>query len=156
MNDLKINMLIDNDILDFEEIFIDDVNNKTTIFSCNMIISIKIRTFSKNMINKSLHVCFITIILFYSMMIILIHAELSTNKDFLFEFVDLDVSFFAHTMNSFITVIMTKNDFSKSIKIARNDRLEMIIEIQYSNAFHVDLDIQNYVERRFFRVHKVF
>ncbi len=86
MNNLKINMLINNDILRAEDIFIDEANNKAIIVSCNnMIISIEIKTFSKEMINKILHARTIIMISFYSMTIISIHiADLSSNRDFFF------------------------------------------------------------------------
>ncbi len=156
IDNLKINMLIENDILRLESIFIDDVNSKATIFSCNMMISIKIRTLFKEMINKSLHARFITIISSHSMMIILIHSSLSAYRNFLFESTHLNVSLFAHIIDSFITVIMTKNDFSKSIKITRNDRVEMITKILYLNAFHVESssNLRDYVEKKSRETHQ--
>jgi hypothetical protein len=155
VNNLKINMLIENDILNLEDIFLDDVNNKTTMFSCNMIISIEIRILSKKKINKTLHAWCITIISSYSMMIIFIHSDLLTNRDFHFEFVNLNIFLFVHTIDSFITIITTKNDFEKLIKISRNDRLEVVIEIQYSNVFAAIVDIQDYAKRKSRRAHKI-
>jgi hypothetical protein len=159
MNDLKINMLIENDILDSERIFIDDVNSKIIIVSCqNMIISIEIRTFSKEMINKTLHVRSFTIISSRSMTIIFIHqTSLSTNRNFLFKSqnLNLDVFLYAYTVDSIITAIMIKNESEKFIKISRNERPESLIEILYSNAFHVEKnDVQEYVERKSVRTHK--
>jgi hypothetical protein len=162
VNDLKVNMLIENDILDFENISIDDVNSKIIIASCqNMIISIEIRTLIKDMINKILHVRFIMIISSHSMTIILIHrSNLSSNRNFLFESADLIIFMYAHTLNNFINDVMIKNEFSKLIKISRNARLETIIEILYLNVFHVDfsdvnhIDIQSYVERKSAQAHK--
>ncbi len=159
MNDVKVNMLIENDILSFEDIFIDDVNSKVTIASCqHMIISIEIRTLTKEMINKVLHARFITIISSYSMIIISIHrSNLSFIWDFWFESADLNMSLYAHTMNDFIKCIMIKNAFNKSINIFRNTRLSTIIEIQYSNGFHAESDtsIQNLVEQKSRRIHRV-
>jgi hypothetical protein len=160
MNDLKANMLIDNDILDSEKIFINDVNSKVIIASCqNMIISIEIRTLSKEMINKILHARSFTIISSRSMTIILIHqTSLSTNRDFLFESQNsnLDISLYAHAVDSIITAIMIKNESEKLVKISRNERLKIIIEIQYFNAFQVETqdEIKQYAERKSIRVHK--
>jgi hypothetical protein len=162
MNDLKINMLINNDILRFEEIFIDEINVKVIIANCqHMIISIEIRTLTKKMINKVFHVRFITIISSYSMIIISIHrSNLSSNRNFLFELTDLIISMYAHTLNDFINDVMIKNEFNKSIKIFRNARLETITKLFYLNAFHVDfndishVDVQNYVERKSILTHK--
>jgi hypothetical protein len=159
INNLKANMLIDNDILRSEDIFIDEANNKATIVSCNnMIISVEIRTFSKEMINKILHARAIIMISFYSMTIISIHnANLSSNRDFLFEPDDTDISLYAHAINDSITAIMTKNLISKIVKISRNDRLRKITKIQYLNAFHAnsETNLQNYVERTSRRIHKI-
>jgi hypothetical protein len=145
--------------LNFEEIFINDVNSKITIANCqHMIISIEIRTLTKEMINKVLHARFITIISSYSMIIILIHrSNLSFIWDFWFESADLNMSLYAHTMNDFIKCIMIKNAFNKSINIFRNTRLSTIIEIQYSNGFHAESDtsIQNLVEQKSRRIHRV-
>jgi hypothetical protein len=87
INNLKINMLIKNDILDFENIIIDEANNKTIITSCNnMIVLIEIRTLSKKIINKTLHARVFTIISSRSMTTILVHhTNLSSNRDFLFK-----------------------------------------------------------------------
>jgi hypothetical protein len=162
MNDLKVNMLINNDILRLEEIFIDEVNVKVIIASCqHMIISIEIRTLTKEMINKILHARFITIISSYSMTIISIYrSNLSSNRNFLFESADLIIFMYAHTLNDFINDVMIKNEFSKSIKILRNARLETITKILYLNVFHVDfsdvnhVDVQSYVERKSALTHK--
>jgi hypothetical protein len=162
IDDFKVNMLIENDILDLEDIFINDVNNKVIIASCqHMIISIEIRTLTKEMINKVFNVRFITIISSYSMIIISIHhSNLSSNRNFLFESADLIISMYAHTLNNFISDVMIKNESSRSIKISRNARLKKIIEILYSNVFHVDfsdtsyVDVHSYVERKSARVHK--
>ncbi len=91
------------------------------------------------------------------MIIIFIHnMSLSTNKDFLFESAKKNIIFFAHIIDNFITTIIIKNDFSKFIKISRNDQLKIIIKIQYLNVFHVDLDqITNYVEKKSRDVYKV-
>jgi hypothetical protein len=157
VNDLKTNMLIENDILESEKIFIDDSNSKTIIVSCNkMIISIKIRTLVRKMINKTLHVRIITIISSHSMITISIHSfKLSSNRDFLFESANLDLTMYAHTIDIIIDAIVTKNDFNLVIKISRNARLEIATEILYSNAFLVEShDIANYVERKSRRAHK--
>ncbi len=160
IDELKINMLIDNDILELEDMFIDETNSKITIASCNnMIISIEIKTLSKKSINKVLHACAIIMIFFHSMIIISIHnINLLFNRDFLFESNDIDISFYAHTIDNFIIIIMTKNFINKIVKISRNDRLEKVTKIQYFNAFHADSDanLQNYVEKTSRHVHKIF
>jgi hypothetical protein len=156
MNNLKINMFIENDILDSEEIFINDVNSKIIIASCQeMIISIEIRILTKNIINKILHARFTTMISFHFMTLIFIHhSNLSNDRDFLFESFDSSVSLYAHAIDVVTNCIMIRNDSSQSIKIFRNVRLDRITKIQYLNVFHVDLDIKNYVERKSTQVHK--
>jgi hypothetical protein len=130
VDNLKANMLIDNDILESEDIFIDDVNNKAIIFSCNMIISIEIRIFFKNMITNILHARFITIIFSHSMIIISIYrTSLSSNRDFLFASKELNVFIYAHIIDTSINAIMTKNHSNRSMKISRNFRLEVITKI---------------------------
>jgi hypothetical protein len=149
-------MLIENDILDLKKIFIDKVNSKAIIFSCNdMIISIEIKTLSKDTINKILYARFITIISFHFMTIIFIHhSNLSNDRDFFFESFDSNVSLYAHAIDFFTNCIMIKNDSTQSIKIFRNARLDRITKIQYLNVFHVDSNVKNYVERKSTRVQK--
>jgi hypothetical protein len=137
INDFKINMLIENDILDFEEIFVNDVNDKIIIFSCNnMIIFIEIKILSKKMIKKIMHTrCSITISSRLTIIISIHNTILSFNREFLFESNKTNVFYYAHIINSFINSIMTKNDSDHATKVLRNARLQTIIEIQYSNAF---------------------
>lgn len=44
MNDFKINMLIENNLIDFEEIIIDVVSKSIFINNCDVIVSIKVKT----------------------------------------------------------------------------------------------------------------
>ncbi len=131
MNDLKVNMLIDNDILESEDIFIDDSKSKTIIVSCNnMIISIEIRTLIKEMINKVLHVRFVMIISSRSIATISIHRfELSSSRDFLFESANLDVFMYAHIIDTSTNAIIAKNESDRLVKIPRNTRLEIVTKI---------------------------
>jgi hypothetical protein len=156
IDNLKANMLIENDILELEGIFIDEANNKATIFSCNnMIISIEIRVLSKSMIKKALHARSFTMISSHFMLVIPIHhSNLSSNRDFLFEPDDLNISLFAHAIDSSITAIMTKNDTDSTIKIPRNDRLGIATEILYPNAFQAIPDISEYAERKSREAHQ--
>lgn len=159
VKNLKANMLIENDILDLENICIDDVNDKVTISSCNnMIIFIEIRILSKKMIIKIMHVRnFVTISSRFVITILIHNVNLLSNRDFLFESFEANISLYAHIVNSFIISILTKNDSNHSVKISRNTRLEMITKIHYSNVFHVNSDdIDEYAEKKFFRVHKAF
>ncbi len=74
IKDFKVNMFIDNDIFKFENLFIDEANSKAIITNCNnLIISIKIKTLSKNMIKKALHAFSFTINFSHSITIIFIH-----------------------------------------------------------------------------------
>jgi hypothetical protein len=107
--------------------------------------------------NKALHARYFTIISFYSIMIILIHhANLSSNQNFLFKTADMNIALYAHVIDTFIKVVMIKNDFVSSIKISRNACFDTITEIQYFNAFHVNSNsyLQELVKQKSRRVHK--
>ena len=77
IDNLKINMLIDNDIIDFEDFDINMIKRQATIDSTNVIISLKIRS-TKFAINKSIHLKKIVVVFFHIVMIVFVyHADLS-------------------------------------------------------------------------------
>ncbi len=79
------------------------------------------------------------------------------NKNFLFESqnLNLEIFFYVHLIDNTITAIMIKNKSDKFIKISRNNRFKILIEVFYLNAFHVEKsEFQKYVKRKSTRIHK--
>ena len=141
IDNLKINMLLDNDIIELENFAIDMTKKHAMINNIDIIISLKIR-FLKLTIQRSIHLKKITIISSYVEMIVVVHhVELSTTKDFLFESNDnLNFILYAHLIDAFIKFIVVRNDREFSIMISRNFRLDRIFEIDFFSDFYIDID----------------
>ena len=113
INDLKINMLINNDILDSEKFIIDLEKEKTYIDSCDIIVFIKIQRRSNDFVQRSIHIKTTIIISSRSKMIVNIHYLIniiSRNKDFLFELNELNLTIYTYSMNVIIEIILIRND----------------------------------------------
>ena len=141
VDNLKINMFLSNDIIEFEDFAIDMIKRHAMIDSIDIIISLKIRFF-KLTIQRFVHLKKITIISSHVELIVVVHhVELSITRDFLFESNDnFNFILYAHLVDAFIKSIIVRNDREFSIMIFRNFRLNKIFEIDFSNDFHIDID----------------
>ena len=63
------------------------------------------------------------------------------DKNFLFEFDDINLTMYVHFMNSSTQIIVVRNDNFKIVKIFRNFRLKYLTKMNYSNVFFVDNDV---------------
>ena len=136
MNNFKTNMLINNNIIESKNIIINSIKKQTFIINIDVTISIKIKL-SKNNIQRSIHIRKIIIVLFYIEIIVFINdINLSKNKDFLFEFVEnVNFNFYVHLINTFIFVVVIRNDHVQSIQIFRNFKFDRISKLNYFNVF---------------------
>ena len=141
VKNLKVNMLLNNDIIEFENFVIDMIKRHAIIDNIDIIISLKIRFF-KLTIQRFVHFKKITIISSHVEMIVVVHhVELSTTRDFLFESNDsLNFILYAYLVDASIKSIVVRNDREFSIMISRNFRLDRVFEIDFSNDFHIDID----------------
>ncbi len=63
--------------------------------------------------------------------------NLSTNRDFLFESSsEVSIYIYAHVINIRKIDVIIRNEFSKSMKISRNFKLEIAQKIQYNDCFY--------------------
>ena len=153
IDDLKTNMLINNDIIKSKNVNVS--SNKRTIYinNCKIIVSIKIKSFEIAVI-KSVHLQKIIIISFHLKFSMKIHyLTVLDFRNFLFEFDEIDsLIAYAHLVDAFIKTILFKNESNRSIKISRNYRLKKFIEIKYINVYHIndenDFENQNFAARR--------
>ena len=158
---LKINMLINNNIICFEDIVIDSINKKIYIDNCDVTVSIEIRFRNSQTQQRLIHAKKTIILSSRNQLIISIHQlsdELFDDRDFLFESDDTKFIFYAHLINFSIKVVLISNDIDKTIKIFKNFRLNKLIELDYSHVFHVDSgeDFFNLIARLFKSTHKSF
>jgi hypothetical protein len=138
MKELKVNMLIKNDILKSKKFIINVQKKKTIICNCeDMIIEMKIhqREFfvRRNVISQ-----FFNVISSESYVKILYNVkDLSSNRDFLFEFFfELSIFIYAHVIDARTIEVIVRNEFEKFVEISRNFKLSVAQEIQYEDCFY--------------------
>ena len=156
IDNLKVNFLIDNDVLDFEFIDIFTFINTIFIESCNVIISIvvKFRSFSQI---RSIHTTKENKISSHSELTISIHKIVAFDRDYIFESKKIaNFAVYAHLMNNNIKTILVRNDTHKTVQISKNFRLKDLIEIDFSNAMHVNTNYFNLILKRSKYFHKSF
>ena len=154
MNDLKVNILIENEILDSELFDIFMSKSTTYIESCDVTISILI-TNQRSFKTKSVHSTRIKIIASNSEQLILIHKIFAFDRNYLFESSQTaNVSVYAHMLDNDINSILIRNNCDKSIKIPRNFKLNMLSESYYINVFQIDANMFELALKTFKFEHK--
>ena len=158
VDNLKINMFLNNDIIEFENFAIDMIKKHAIIDNIDIIISLKIRFF-KLTIQRFVHFKKIIVISLHVEMIVVVHhTELSITKKFLFESNDnFNFILYTHFVDAFIKSIIVRNDKEFSIMIFKNFRLDKIFEIDFFNDFHIDIDdddVKYLIVKKFKFIHK--
>ena len=158
INNLKINIFMKNEIMNFEKIFVDFEKSIARINSCSVIVFIEIRIFNK-IVFKSIYLRkTITIFARSKVSILMHHFNVSNNRDFLFKFDEIFyLIVYVHMIDIIINVVILRNDFDKSIQISRNHRFNQFFELNFSNAFKIDVieknDIHNLAVRHSKSIH---
>lgn len=146
INEFKVNILIDNNILN-SKLFDISMSNKTRhTESCDIIISIIIVNHCFQL--KLIHSVKINLISLHSGKLIFIHKISVQNRDYFFESVNLvNIFIYAYLINIKINFILIRNDDNKVLRIFRNFKLNKIIEFEYVNAFQIDAIIADLTMR---------
>ena len=155
INDLKANILLENDVLDSE--LFDIFMSKSTAYieSCDVTISILI-TNQRSFKTKSVHSTKIKIIASNSEQLIFIHKIFASDRNYLFESSQTaNVSVYAHMLDNDINSILIRNNCDRSIKISRNFKLSMLSESYYINAFQIDTNMSELALKTFKFEHKI-
>ena len=138
VDELKANMLIENDIFESELFDISMSNSTAYIESCDVIIFITI-TSHRSMQTRFIHSKKTNFISSRSKKLISTHKIFVSNRYYLFESVKTaNFSIYAHLMNIKSNSILIRNDETQILKIFRNFRFEKIIESEYINVFLVN------------------
>ena len=133
VNDLKTNLLIENDFLKFEKVIIDVNKRKIIIVNCNVTIDFFIKQ-RDLYVKRNIYVNQIIIILTNQEILISIKFSISENKDFLFElFSNVNVTLFHYVIDFYTNEMIIRNDSFKFLKILNNFRFEIIIEMIYDD-----------------------
>ena len=138
MNNFKINMLIDNDIIDFEQFIIDIKIKQIVIKNIDVSIFIEIKS-TKMSFQRLVHLKKTVIISSYIEMIVSIHnVNLFVFRDFLFESKNTKLIMYVHFIDVNIIAILIRNDKNVFVKISRNYRLNRVFELDFFNVFHIE------------------
>ena len=139
IDDLKINMLFENDIMKSKKIVINIIKKFVVVNNIDVTISLKTR-FVKNVIQKLIHLRK-TVVVFsrFEMKIVVHNVCLSKSKNFLFELDDdiVELIMYVHIVDAFTFSILIRNDKNFFVRILRNYRLDKIIEIDFLNVFQI-------------------
>ena len=127
IDDLKTNMLIENDIIDLKN-FIINLNNKIIrINNCDVIVSIEIQLFKISTIHLSIYLKKIIIVSIHVELTIFIHRMkniLFVVCDFWFESKIINqLLMYVHLIDTIIGTVIVRNENNMSIWISRNMRL---------------------------------
>ena len=153
MNNLKTNMLIENDVLESKKFDIFISISSVSIDSCDVIISIFIRnrfTFQ----STSVHFIKFCIVSSRTEISISIHRISLSDRDYFFELTKANFSIYCHIVDTITNVVLVRNDKNKIVKILRNFRLNKFVEFEHFNAFYVNSELSNLVIRRLKSEHK--
>lgn len=157
IDNLKTNMLIDNDLIDLKKIVIDVINKFAHIESCDVIVDLEIKTI-RTIVYERVHIKrVVNVSLELKMTILVHHTSISRDRDFLFESNELNLSFYAHLINFDINDIIVRNENKNVVYLSRNCRLERIIELKFSNVFHLvaNSKVANLILRKTSLKHKI-
>ena len=158
IDDLKANLLIENDFLRFEEFIIDVNERKVTIANCDVTINLFIKQ-RDLYVRRNIHVNHVVVISAEQEIAISIKFSISKNKDFLFKSsFKTNVTLYHHVIDFYTSEIIVKNDSLKSVKISKKFCLEMITEITYDDCFLMSSNeshmiitssISNWIKKKF-------
>ena len=137
-------MLIENNLIESKKVNINITIKSTHIKNCDIIIVLNVKI-SRIVVQTLIYVRKIILIFLYIEIILLIYFNniVSNNRDFLFEFNNLNVLLYAYLININFKNIFVKNDNNKIVQILRNCRVKRMIELDFSNVFQIHVDENN-------------
>ena len=140
IDNLKINMLLNNDVIESEKIDVSISNKSVYIDSCEVIASLEVRT-SRVIVQISVHARKITVISSHSELIFSMHYIIvSFDRNYLFESNELNLSLYAHLIDSIFKHIVDRNEDNQVVHIFRNCRVDHMIEIDFIIVFQIHVD----------------
>lgn len=144
VKDSEINLLINNDILNFKLIDISISSNSTYIENCKITILIFVKTRFKFR-KISIYTFKATIVCFKIECFVEIYNIILFDQNYLFESNTTNFSIYAHVINSNKKFILMCNERNRAIKISRNFRLNLLIDMNYFNAYVIDFALSDFV-----------
>ena len=143
IDDLKINMFIENDLMKSKKIDINVTKRIAHIDNCDVIVALNVKI-SRTIVHTSIHARKTIIVSSHIEIVLSIHfITISANRNFLFESKNLNLSFYAHLTDVEFKNIIVRNDDDKFVHISRNCRVKRMIELNFSNAYMIAIDDDN-------------
>ena len=135
IDNLKINMLLSNDVIESKKIDVSISNKSIYIDNYEVIVSFEVRT-SRVIVQTSVHARKITVISSHSELILSVHyTTVSFDRDYLFESDELNFSLYAHLIDFNFKHIVVRNENNHAVHIFRNCRVDHMIEIDFIKVF---------------------
>ena len=159
IDNLKINILIENDFMKSKKIDINMTKKIAHIDNCDVIVALNVKI-SRIIVHTSIHARKTIIVFSHIEIVLSIHfTTIFADKNFLFESKNLNLSLYVHLTNVEFKNIVVKNDNDKFVHISRNCRIKRMIELDFSNAYVISVDDDNnvveFVVKKSFTKHKI-
>ena len=151
VNDFKIKVLININIMISEKISILTFQAKVEInnYNINVFIDVRIRD---RVVVHLIYIKKFIIISSHTQLTISIHYINLLNRDFFFELDQLNFTLYAHFVDSSLHAILIKNESNQHVKIFKNLRLDTVQKANFDNYYYIISEKENVVEfvnRRF-------
>ena len=133
-------MLINNNIITLKNIVIDTQKQQTNIRNCNVIALLKIKFKTIYVQQHSIYVKKIVVLSLYIRLIVVVHNffdNLFIDRDFFFEFNDIEFILYVYLVDFFIKIILITNNTNQFIKISRNFRLKKLVKLNSLYIFQI-------------------
>ena len=153
VDDFKANVLINMNIMILEKIDILTSQAKVEIdnYDINVFIEVRIRGY---VVVHSMYVKKFIIISPHTQLAISIHHVNLSIRDFFFEPDQLNLTLYAHFVDSSLSAILIRNNSNQYIKIFRNLRFGIIQKADFDNCYHIIFGKRDVVELANRRSHK--
>ena len=160
IKNLKVNMLVDNDIIASKDIFVNTINRIANIRSCEIDVFLKIRFRAAHAQQRFIHVKKVIVLSPRAQLVVAVHdlfGNLSFDRDFFFESDDTKFTFYVHLVDFFTKIILITNNTNQSIKISRNFRLRKFVKLDYFHVFQIqEENVVKLITRTSAREHRSF
>ena len=157
INESKIKMFIDINVIESKQINIMISFSQISIDSYDVTISIKLQTSSNRRVKQIIQTNKIIVISFHSQFVISFrrfNKKFLSNRDFLFEFVECNLSFYVHVVNVITNVILTRNEIDKSIILSRKFRFDIINKLNYDNCCNLAIENSDLIVKSSKTIHQ--
>ena len=139
VDNLKANILVGMDIMVPEQIDILASQAKASIGSCGISVPIEMRTRAGRAVSHPVHAKKSLVVPPRSQVQVPVHHHHGSlpDRDFFFEPDEMNLTLYAHLVDSSMSAILAKNDTDRAVQIPRNFRLGTIQEADFDNCYHI-------------------